>query len=203
MKEFLPHLSMMLLGGLMASIGLGQFARSRRGQAILSRTKGWLVGVFSVVSLALMGGAGWWMVRRVLDSVGAVDGAELFGSPLWLLGFGVAIGLPLSLPQVISTWSQLRPEKLAARERKAAEATREDRDAYANRLLEQIKNATTEPRHLEAFTRGDEGRVLWLEGDLSRDEGERLVAALRGELTEVGFKRVEARGGKGNWWTNV
>lgn len=200
MSDFIPHLVFMLVGGLASSIGLGQFARSARGQAMLSSTRVWAMGLFTVVSLGAMGGAGWWMVRRVLD---AADGPNPFGSPWLLLVFGLAIGLPMSLPQVLTTWSQLRPEKVAAREQKAADATREDREEYVTQLVEQIRNATTDDREMEGFTRGEDGRVLWLEGDLAREEGERLVAALRREMTEVGFTRVEVRGGKGNWWTKV
>jgi len=200
MSDYIPHLVFMLVGGLASSVGLGQVARSSKGQAVLGAAKGWSVGLFTAVSLAGMGGAGWSMVQRVLN---AADGAAPFGSPIALLAFGLAIGLPMSLPQVISTWSQLRPEKIAAREEKAASATREDREGYARQLVEQIRDASAAPRQIEAFTRGEDGRVLWLEGELARDEGERLVAALRRELTEVGFTRVEARGGKENWWTKV
>lgn len=200
MGDFIPHLVLMLVGGLASSIGLGQFARSARGQGMLSSTRAWAMGLFAVLSLGAMGGAGWWMVRRVLDTA---DGPDPFGSPLLLFVFGLAIGLPMSLPQVITTWSQLRPAKVAARARKAAHATRDDREEYVTQLVEQIRNATTEARQMEGFTRGEDGRVLWLEGDLARDEGERLVAALRREMTEVGFTRVEVRGGKGNWWTKV
>jgi hypothetical protein len=200
MREFIPHLVLMLVGGLGSSVGLGQFAQSGKGRAILGASRGWAMGLFTAVSLASMGGAGWWMVRRVLN---AADASTPFGSPLVLFAFGLAIGLPMSLPQVLSTWNQLRPEKIAAREKRAAEATREDREEYAVQLAEQIRDAAAEPRPIEAFTRGKEGKVLWLEGELARDEGERLVAALRRELSEVGFTRVEARGGKGNWWTKV
>ena len=45
--------------------------------------------------------------------------------------------------------------------------------------------------------------VLYFEGDLASDQGEKLVAALRSEMKELGFKRVEGKGPRGDWWTNV
>lgn len=49
---------------------------------------------------------------------------------------------------------------------------------------------------------GAGGTVLKFEGDLSAEEGERLTVALRADLKEVGFKRVEGGGAK-SWWVRV
>lgn len=198
--DFLPHLILMLVGGLGSSVGLGRWARGDRGQALLGKMSGATIIGFALVSFASMGGAAYWVWHRVLN---AEDTAGALGSPWTLFLFGVAVGLPMSLPHVISTWNRHRPAKVAERERRAAASTRDDRAEYAERLLKQIHDATPERRTLEVLIRGDEGRVLWFEGELSRDEGERLVSALRHELSEVGFRRVEGRGPKGNWWTRV
>ena len=50
---------------------------------------------------------------------------------------------------------------------------------------------------------GDGDRMLIFEGDLRSDQGEKLVAALRHEMKDLGFKRVEGKGPSGTWWTKV
>jgi len=198
-SDFLPHLVLMFVGGLASSLGLSYWARSPRGRGVLEGMSMSMVAAASVGALAAMGLAGWWFVRGRMEG----GGEQLFASPWPLLLFGLAVGLPMGLPQLIAVWNEERPEKKAERERKAAESTPEEREAYAAELLEQIRAASPEPRKLEAFIRGDDKRVLWFEGDLARDEGERLVEALRHDLQEHGFRRVEGRGSKGNWWTKV
>jgi len=199
MGRYLPHLVLMFLGGLTSSLGPSLWARSPRGRALLERTSSLMLGVATIGALGVMGLAGWWLVRGLLDQ----GGEAVFASPWPLLLFGLAVGLPMGLPQIIAVWNEERPAKKAEREKKAAEATAQDREAYAAELLEQIRTASPDPRKLEAFIRGDDRRVLWFEGDLARDEGERLVAALRRDLQEHGFRRVEGRGSKGNWRTDV
>lgn len=199
MREFWPHLVLMFGVGLVSSLGLSYWARSGRGRRALERTSILTLTAVSVASLAAMGLAGWWFVMELLRA----GGRQLLGSPWSLLLFGLAVGVPMGLPQLYAVWNEERPKKKAERERKARETTREEREIYAGELLEQIRDASPEPRMLEAFIRGEDGRVLWFEGELARDEGERLVEALRRDLREKGFRRVEARGDRGNWWTNV
>jgi hypothetical protein len=56
---------------------------------------------------------------------------------------------------------------------------------------------------VKASLTGDKGKVLMITGDLQRAEGDKLVAALRGELKGLGFQRVEGEGPKGKWWSPV
>lgn len=200
MSRFTPHLLLLFVGGLASSLGMAHWARSDRGRRFLGKLRWPGITTVSVLSLAAMALAVWWAFRRFL---GASGGEALFGSAWPLLLFGIGVGLPMGLPQLIAVWNEVRPAKRAERERRATEATREDREAFARELLEEVHRVSPAPRKLEAFLRGDEGRVLWFEGELAQDEGERLVEALRRDLKETGFRRVEVRGGAGNWWTKV
>jgi hypothetical protein len=40
-------------------------------------------------------------------------------------------------------------------------------------------------------------------GEVTREEGERLVAALRRDIDAVDFRRVEGKSAKGKWWVRV
>jgi hypothetical protein len=74
---------------------------------------------------------------------------------------------------------------------------------FAKDLVRQIEEFADTPRGVKASLTGDKGRVLMIAGDLQRAEGDKLVAALRGELKELGFQRVEGEGPKGKWWSPV
>ena len=70
-------------------------------------------------------------------------------------------------------------------------------------MVKQILDVSPRPRRLSASVGGDGGRVLRLEGDIDPAEGERLTAALRSDLAELGFKRVEGTGNASEWWSRV
>jgi hypothetical protein len=59
------------------------------------------------------------------------------------------------------------------------------------------------PRSVSASIGGEGGRVLVLSGDIGADEAERLTTALRADLVELGFKRIEGGKGSKQWWTRV
>ena len=199
-REFLPHLALMMLGGLGGSLGLGWLCRRPKGRALLSRTKVWGLVAFGVVTVSGLVGAFYWMFSRLTDGS---DGQVVLGSPFTFFTLGLIVGLPLSLPGIIATWSDSRPEKIAERERRAKNATREDRLEFAQDLVRQIEEFADTPRGVSASLTGDKGKVLMIAGDLQRAEGDKLVAALRGELKELGFQRVEGEGPKGKWWSPV
>ena len=58
-------------------------------------------------------------------------------------------------------------------------------------------------RTIKVELQGDEGTVLFLQGEITRQEGERLVAALRTDIDAVDFRRVEGKSEKGKWWVRV
>lgn len=202
LRPVLPHLLAMFAGGLLSSFALARLARTRRGRSILERLGGVGMTVSSLVALIAGVGAAYWMVRVML--AGPAGGEGGLPHPAAFLGFGLLLGLPLGLPGIVVVWSEIRPKKREARRKKGAVATKDDRREYVDTLVEQILEASPRDRSLKASIAGEGGRVLRFVGELSREEGERLTEALRRDLEEVGFKRVEGETpGGGTWWTRV
>lgn len=199
-RELLPHIVAMLGGGLATSLGLGVLARRGRGRALLGRTKLWAMLLLSTVSVGGLVGGFFWIFRKLTDSA---DSVGLLGSPWSFLLFGAVAGLPFSLPALWVAWSEERPEKKAAQREKVKKATKADRLAYAQDLARQIQEFALTKREITASVRGEKGNVLVFEGDLERQEGDRLTAALRADLEQLGFERIEGEGPKGNWWSRV
>lgn len=193
LSDLLPHLVLLLGGTLATSIGLGPLFRSARGRSLLERTT-WRGMTTLVLGFLGISAGGLYAVWRLsIDRL-----ADLTPSPSTLLIVGLLVGLPLSLPTAIGTWSEVRRAR-----RREAPATRDDRREYAGSLAKQIREVSEGQTNVSAQVGGDGGRVLQLDGDLDSRKGERLVAALRTELKDLGFKRVEGRGPGGKWWTRV
>ena len=100
-------------------------------------------------------------------------------------------------------WQDARREAEKRSKRKDAVATKDDRRAFAEDLLRQMHDVSPRPRELQVSVGGDGGRVLTLEGDIEPEEVERLTAALRQDLKDLGFKRVEGANGSKRRWTKV
>ncbi len=66
-----------------------------------------------------------------------------------------------------------------------------------------MKEYVGDTRTIQVELQGDEGNVLYFRGEITREEGERLVAALRADIDAVDFRRVEGRSEKGKWWVRV
>ena len=198
--DFAPHIVALLGGGLATSLGLTYVARTARVQARLLQTRTW---IFGLSCAALTGGAvaAAYRMARTLVSTGGTGLENV--SPGQLLAFGIAIGVPLSLPGVVLAWSDVRAREKARTKRRDRVATKDDRRAFAIDLVEQIHDVSPKPRQVTVEVTGDGGRVLTLEGDIDSLEGERLTAALRADLADLGFKRVEGRNGTKKWWSRV
>ncbi len=194
--QYAPQIAAMLFGGLSTSLGTTWLLRRPHGREMLLNMKISGIALFVVVSLGLGGGAVYWIVTAMLDSIGGQP--ELASAGAMLL-FGLAIGLPMSLPGVVSAWTDARATDEKNRKRKDRVVTKDDRRAFAENLARQVRELSDPPREVEVTIGGDGGTVLKLVGDLSAQEAERLTAALRGDLKEVGFKRVESQ----NWWVRV
>ena len=197
---FAPQIIGLLVGGLGASLGLTYWARSAAMRSALARVRG---TVFAAVCMALITGCvvTAYFLARSLVRVAVTEPGAL--SPMGLLLLGVAIGLPLGLPGVVATYADVRKREIARLARGNRPATRDDRRAYAERLAAQIVEVSPHPRTLSASIAGDGGTILRLEGDIDAVEGDRLTAALRDDLEDVGFKRVEGRQGAKEWWSRV
>ena len=195
-----PHFAALVIGGLFGSLGLSLAARGARMQPWLARRSGVHIGVAGVL-LVLAGGLGAWWIGSSLVASGTSDVRSL-PLPLVLL-FGVSVGLPISVPGVVAAWSEARRKDRKARKARDYVPTKDDRRAYADQIVGQILEVSPRPRTLSASISGDGGTVLLFEGDIEAEEGERLTAALRADLAEVGFKRVEGRNGGKEWWSRV
>lgn len=200
LRDFAPSLVALLVGGLGVSIGVTLLVRSARARARLAHTSGRAFGLLTISAIAAAGLVGFWAVRPLLRGP-TTDGG--MASPLALLFVGIAVGLPISLPVVFLAWSDARAEAKRRSKRRETVPTKDDRRAYANDLLRQIQEASDRPRELSVTVGGDGGRVLILTGDIHPDEIERLTAALRQDLKDLGFRRVEGEGGSKRGWARV
>lgn len=193
-----PQIVALLIGGLAGSLGAMLWARGKRGQARLLTVPGWVVGVASLGAVLAGVAAAWWLVQPMLI---AGEEETALPRPFSFALVGVLVGVALSLPDVLLSWRHARVRERTRRVR--ARATKDDRRAYAVDLVRQIQDASARPRTLTATVGGDGGTVLSFQGDLDAREGERLTAALREDLKELGFKRVEGDSDGKNWWTRV
>ncbi len=198
LNSFLPQVVALLIGGLGASLGLTIWSRTGRGQARLLATSGSTVAMATVFIVAAGAGVAY-LVARPFIAPGA--GPLPLPGTATLFLVGVAIGLPLALPGLIVSWRDVKARDRTRRIR--ANATKDERRAYAADLIRQIDEATLGGRTLSATVGGDGGRVLTFEGELGAREGERLTRALRQDLKELGFKRVEGNYKGKDWWTRV
>ena len=198
LNSFLPQVAALLLGGLGVSLGLTIWSRTARGQARLLATSGWTMAMAAIVAV-LAGVAAAYLVVRPYIAPGA--GPLPLPGTATLFVVGAAVGLPLGLPGLLVSWREVRQRDRTRRIR--ANATKDERRAYAVDLVRQIDEATPGGRTLSAVVGGDGGRVLSFEGELGAREGERLTRALRQDLKELGFKRVEGTYKGKEWWTRV
>ncbi len=196
---YAPQMAAMLLGALSASFGTPWLLRTARGRELLVNMKRSGLALFVVVSLGLGGGAVYWIVTALLDSIGGQP--ELASAGVMLL-LGLAIGLPMSLPGVVLARIDARATDEKKRKRKGRVVTKDDRRAFAEDLGRQVLEFSDPGREVKVTIGGDGGTVLLFEGDMSAKQAERLTAALRPDLKEVGFKRVEV-GKPKNWWVRV
>lgn len=206
-RDIVPHLALLLVGGVGTSLAVARLARSSRGRRAVAGVHGaWIVGV-GVVAVALAAGALYWMWRRIVSVAAEAGGPDVAGSvvgaPSWsFLVLGVLLALPLSLPSVLEARS--RERRKGRRGERRAPATKDERREFADGLARQIRELSPEPRQVRASIRGDGGRVLELAGDVSREEGDRLARALEDDLQELGFRRIEgARPDGTTWWARI
>jgi len=195
-----PHLAALLIGGLGGSLGAMYGARTKRAQTLLAGTTGVRIGVMGAI-VVLAGVLGAYRIGSSLIDAAPGDMSEV--SVLLVFALGLSVGLPIGMPGLLAAWAEARRKDREVRKKRDFVPTKDDRRAYAIELVEQITDVSPRPRELSASIAGDGGTVLRFEGDIDAAEGERLTVALRADLAEVGFKRVEGQNGAREWWTRV
>ena len=196
----LVGLSMLILaGGAVGSFGLNSMARAAIGRSAIRRWPWWGLGLYYLaVTGAVVAGVGW--ILRAVVSGAEVDG--FLESPWFFLTFGLMVGLPFTLPAVTGVWREQHPSR-KVRAARQKPASRQDRLEFAKNLERQVREYGGDSRTIDIELHGDKGTVLFFKGDITREEGERLVAALRGDFKAGGFLRVEGQGEHGKWWVRV
>ena len=200
--ELMPiiGLSMLILaGGLLGSFGASTVVRSRMGRAFVIKWRWWGLAIYYLVVVTVVVAGLGWVLRSLVANL---DANSLFESPWFFFTFGVVMGLPFTLPAVTGVWRSHR-EALARAEKKQKPATRQERLEFAKDLERQLREYVGDTRAIKVELQGDEGTVLFLQGEITRQEGERLVAALRADIDTVDFRRVEGKSEKGKWWVRV
>jgi hypothetical protein len=199
-----PQVAALLAGGLGGSLGITFAARSRRMQERLATVSGRVMTIASVVLSIASVAVGWRIISGFAASLEASDatGVASVSVPL-AFALGLAVGLPMGVPGLIAAWAEARRKGREAAKKRDWVPTKDDRRAYAATLLAQILDVSPRARALDASIAGDGGSVLRFEGDIDSTEGEKLTAALRADLKDVGFKRVEGTHGSKEWWTRV
>ena len=199
-SDLLPQVVALLAGGLGGSLGIAWAARRPAGRRRLGALGPWVFAGSSLVLTGACVGLAYLLVRSMLDTA-AADPTSL--SVPGLFALGVVVGLPLGLPGLVAGWTEARARERERLKKRDWVPTKDDRRAYARQIVSQIVEVSPRPRTLTATIAGDGGTVLRFEGDIDAEEGERLTAALRADLREVGFKRVEGADGSRDWWTRV
>ena len=192
----------MIVGGALGSFGLNSVVRSRRGRALLQRWRWWGVMLYYLAVTGVVVGGFAWVLRIAFGGDGAAAGATAsLQSPLVFFGFGVIVGLPFTLLTVTSVWRrENRPAEPDGPKRKV---TKKERTEYAKDLERQLTEYGGEAAAYRVQLREDKGQVMVISGGMTREQAERLVAALRTEMQGLGFQRVEGRAAERDWWVRV
>jgi hypothetical protein len=201
-SQLLPliGLSMLILaGGLLGSFGVNSMIRGRFGRAFIRRWRWWGVALYYLVVIGIVVVGLGWVLQSLIRNL---TNETVVASPWFFFAFGLVMGLPFTLPAVTTVWRQKREEQTrAARKRKPA--SRRERLAFAQDLERQLREYVGDTRTIQVELQGDDGTVLCFRGEVTRQEGERLVAALRGDIEAVDFRRVEGKSEQGKWWVRV
>lgn len=188
-----------LAGGVLGSFGVNALLRTGAGRRLIARWRLWGVFLYALVVMGVVVTGVGWILQQLLS---ADDPQRILGSPWPFVAFGFLGGLPFTIPNLVTIWRARRSPSAETRRR---DATVDDRVRFAKDLERQIREFVDDDREIRVELGGANRRTLFLHGDITRQQAERLVGALRAEIQAVDFARVEGDGGaKGTkWWVRV
>ena len=191
-------LALTFAGGMLGNFGPGMAMRSRRGRQFVCKWNWWGVALYVVLVVAAVAGIVTWAYLSVIGEQRDVAALE---SPLFFFAFGMAAGLPFTLTTLISVRRADRREKERARRKKPA--SKQERLDFAKNLEDQIREFSDDLKDARVKVKGKEGTVVAIHGGVTRQQAERLVNVLRGDLLDLGIQRVESGDEENNWWVRV
>ena len=191
-------LALTFVGGMLGNFGPGMLMRSKRGRAFVSKWKWWGVGLyFLAVGAAIAGVVVWAYFSVVSDQQTAIT----LASPWFFFTFGVAAGLPFTTTTLISVRRSERWE--TERARRIKPASKQERLDFAKNLEEQLRDFSADLKEARVKVKGKESTVVAIDGGVTREQAERLVNVLRGDLLDLGIQRVESGDEGEKWWVRV
>jgi hypothetical protein len=191
-------LALTFAGGMLGNFGPVLSMRSKRGRAFVTRWKWWGVALYWLVIACIVAAIVVWAYRSVVQ--GGQSGTAL-ESPWFFFLFGIAAGLPFSIATVFSVRRSERLEK--ERQRRKKPASRQERLDFAKGLQQQLRDFSPELREAQVKVKGKESTVVAIHGGVTREQAERLVNVLRGDLLDLGIQRVESGDEGQKWWVRV
>lgn len=191
-------LALTFAGGMLGNFGPGMLMRSKRGRASVTRWKWWGVTLYFVAVGAVIAGIVAWAYFSVVSDQEATATLE---SPWFFFTFGFAAGLPFTLTTLISVRRSARIEEERAKRKKPA--SKQERLDFAKNLESQLREFSDDLKEARVKVKGKESTVVAIHGGVTREQAERLVNVLRGDLLDLGIQRVESGDEEQKWWVRV
>jgi hypothetical protein len=191
-------LALTLLGGMLGNFGPSMLMRSNKGRAFVCSWKWWGVLLYVFAVGAVVAAIVAWAYFTVVSERETVATLE---SPLFFFVFGLAAGLPFSLTTLLSV---RRTASIAAeRAKRKKPASKQERLDFAKNLEEQLREFSDDLNEARVRVKGKESTVVAIHGGVTREQAERLVNVLRGDLLDLGIQRVESGEEGDKWWVRV
>jgi len=195
---FFGLLALTFAGGMLGNFGPSLLIRSARGRAIVSKWKWWGVTLYSLIVLGAIAALVWWAYSSVVNDQQSGTALE---SPSFFFSIGLAAGLPFTIPTLLTVRRQDRIAKEKKRRKKPA--TKQERLDFAKNLQDQLREFSPDLENAQVKIKGKESTVVAIHGGVTREQAERLVNVLHGDLVDLGIQRVESGEEKENWWVRV
>jgi hypothetical protein len=183
---------------MLGNFGPGMLMRSKRGRALVTQWKWWGVTLyFLAVGAAIAVIVAWAYFSVVSDQ----EATATLESQWFFFTFGFAAGLPFTLTTLLSVRRSARIEAERAKRKKPA--SKQERLDFAKNLEGQLRDFSDDLKEARVKVKGKESTVVAIHGGVTRDQAERLVNVLRGDLLDLGIQRVESGDEEEKWWVRV